>query len=648
MLFCLLLLSLYAAAAHGQDFVCGFGLGEDEVTAMSEEEIAFYRSSSSTDPIKILPLFGKFKDQKDPVDLNALLDRDGKKTESSTNLLDLTHKGSLAHFFYEMSYGALSLAISTSDRGLLGTWLESISSTRDPYFGKTSTNPATKADCGSDLSGWRNALRAFSEEILKKADVDVDFNNYDSDGDGIVSPVIAVFNPVAFSKLCGPNGTVLYISYTTNDHIGGDPSKAKIEVKDSRVITGDHSKSFPYLVGLMAHEYGHVLGLPELYDRTSLLEPSAPLDDHSAGIGYYGVMGKGNNGYATKRPGVVDGPAPLSEWSRIEMDWIVEQTPTNPDGRLVTVDADMPLSIHDINSDNGKVYKIPVLKKPSEYFLLANRQNTSDGMANKGSYYDEYAPQSGLLIYHVDEDVEPHRLPHALFPLNLVGGRPRNPYGIRDVNAYEEHKHVDVECADGLRYDDPSTTIVDFTDDSEKGGDNLDYWTGSNSTWKEARNGNIGDMADVWTSSKFTPYTNPSTDSYDGKGTADYKDDTQTVFSGIAMKGISQSGGVVTVNIHFIPLAPRKLKVVEATTNSVKLSWTEPVDNGATITGYEYSDGRVDAEGNTIWTALTTTGTGTITGTITGTTKLYDTFKVRAVTMNEKGQASAAVTVFHI
>ena len=96
-----ILLSLYAATAHGQDFVCGYGLGEDGVIAASSEEIASYSSSSSTDPIYVLPLFGKFKDQKDPMDLNNLLDRDGKKTQSSANLLDLDHKGSLAHSLHD-------------------------------------------------------------------------------------------------------------------------------------------------------------------------------------------------------------------------------------------------------------------------------------------------------------------------------------------------------------------------------------------------------------------------------------------------------------------------------------------------------------------------------------------------------------------
>ena len=648
MLFCVfMLLSLYVATAHSQDFVCGYGLAGDEVTATYREEIASYRSSSSTDPIYVLPLFGKFKDSIDPMDLNSLKDRDGNFNESVTNLLDSGHKGSLAHFFNEMSYGALSLTIPERDRTVVETWLESKQMTLDPYFGKMPGTTATSADCGPKLRGWRNALRAFAREVIEAADTSINFDNYDSDKDGRLTLAVAVFNPVEFSLLCGPNGTVFDLSYVTNDHINGDTSQAKTQL-DARVITGDHSNSFPYLVGLMAHEYGHAIGLPELYDRTNRFESNTDYDNHSAGIGYYGVMGKGNNGYAVRREGVVDGPAPLSEWSRIDLGWI-EDSPTATDDRLDLVPGDMDLSIHDINSDNGKVYKILVPGKTSEYFLLSNRQNTYDGTESSvGSYYDEYAPASGLLIYHVDEDVDPSNLPNTLF--TTLPSR-ANPYGSVDINAYEERKFVDVECADGLWLNaGPGATAITPTANSERGGDNLDYWTGSNSTWKENRRGNIGDRGDVWTTGEFTPYTNPSTDGYNGMGTADYKDDEQTEFTGIAMREISQANGVVSVDIRFIPDTPEDFSAT-VSRDQVDLSWSAPDPNRAVITGYEYSDGSLDSGGNEIWTLLTSDhnltddGAGTFTAMIGDLTGRIYTFKVRAFTENEKGLASASASV---
>ena len=158
------------------------------------------------------------------------------------------------------------------------------------------------------------------------------------------------------------------------------------------------------------------MGLPELFDRTSVFSSSPDsIKNHSAGIGYWDTMAKGNNGYV-KTSGVVDGPTPLSAWSRIEVGWITPQSVTSdtgPDG----------LSIPDINSSaSNSVYKIGLPGRSWEYFLLANRQKGSSG-----SYYDDRVPKSGLLIWHIDENARP---------------------GL-DANRNELHKRVDVECACG-------------------------------------------------------------------------------------------------------------------------------------------------------------------------------------------------------
>ena len=484
MLFCaFMLLSLYAATAHGQDFVCGYGLGGEEATVTYHKDRNFYRGNSPTQkPIQVLPLFGKFKDMEVPewMDLSSLLDRKGVGNQSSANLLNPTHKGSLAHFYNAMSYGALSLR--THDSAVVGMWFESQETSLAGHGLNTAADCDDPENPDSDIGGWSNAVKDFALDVVAAADEKVDFNNYDGDGDGRVD-MIAVFTPRAFGDLCGPQGTVLeHLGHETKDDFKKDTTR-KITVET--IITSDHRGSFPFLVGVLAHEYGHAMGLPELYDRTNQSDDT-DYPNHSAGIGYWGLMGRGNNGYMDTE-GVWDGPAPLSAWSRIEVGWIAPQT----------VDEDDSLEIHDINSELGKVYKVQAFGGP-EYFLLSNRQNTYDGTASSvGSYYDDHAPESGLLIWHIDE---------------WTGS------GI-DVNINELHKRVDVECADGLWFDAnplaPSTTL---TENSEEGGDNLDYWT-PDDDYRMSRGGNIGDATDVWdglTYTEFTPYTNPSTYGYDG------------------------------------------------------------------------------------------------------------------------------------
>ena len=257
------------------------------------------------------------------------------------------------------------------------------------------------------------------------------------------------------------------------------------------------------------------MGLPELYD-----DAAQNVMEQSAGIGLWGVMGWGPLGWPEGEswpPNFTYGPNPMSAWSRAEVGWSPPET----------IEADTTgLKIYDVHSDAGKVYQIPVRDSDTEYFLLANRQNTYSE-STIGNYYDDSAPAHGLLIWHIDEDVLP------------TSNRP---------NANEAHKRVDLECADGLFSD---RGFPGNIPNSETGGDNLDY-VSDDSTYTKNRNGNFGDATDVWTSGKFTPYSNPSTAGYSDN-------DLQKEFSGIAVRNIRQTNGVMSVDVHFIPSAPRDL-----------------------------------------------------------------------------------------
>ena len=234
--------------------------------------------------------------------------------------------------------------------------------------------------------------------------------------------------------------------------------------------------SFPFMVGVMAHEYGHLMGIShELYDtdRDTVNEAN-----NSAGIGYWGVMGHGGFGWLHESH--FDGPNPMSAWSRRHVEWSTPET----------VAADMSnVEIPAVNPSESKVLRIPVLESESEYFLVANRQNTHSE-TGVGSYYDDYAPASGLAIWHVDEDVK--------------------------NNNNELHKRVDLECADGLFSDkgyDPDN--IPSLPNSVSGADNLDYL--STPSYRRAYNGNFGDATDLWDGvdyTAFTPSTNPSTAGY--------------------------------------------------------------------------------------------------------------------------------------
>ena len=262
-----MLLSLYAATAHGQDFVCAYGLDGADVSGASSHA-GDYRSSTAADPIELLILFGKFAGAADPSNLNTykFADRANNTTRLSTQLVDPTTAGSLAHYFKEMSDEQLHLASTNVD--VLKKW----------YEGTSKPNWTT----GCPLLAWGSAVRAFTRAVLNSADADPDVNFADAD-------MVVVFTPPGMGdkNQCSYNGTVLEspgFSWTASDGTVID-----------KVITSDWSNRFPFMVGVMAHEYGHAMGLPELYDRTHVLNPGAAAADHSAGVGFWGVMGRGAN-----------------------------------------------------------------------------------------------------------------------------------------------------------------------------------------------------------------------------------------------------------------------------------------------------------------------------------------------------------------
>ncbi|MBD3277866.1 MAG: M6 family metalloprotease domain-containing protein, partial [Candidatus Aegiribacteria sp.] len=118
----------------------------------------------------------------------------------------------------------------------------------------------------------------------------------------------------------------------------------------------------------LCHEFGHVMGLPDLYDY----------DYDSFGIGYWGMMSFGvhnDNGW---------NPAHLCAWSRIGLGIL---SPVN-----VTASG-----FYDVPSveESGTVYRLWTGGSGgNEYYLVENRRPIG---------YDSHLPGHGILIWHVDD-----------------------------------------------------------------------------------------------------------------------------------------------------------------------------------------------------------------------------------------------------
>jgi M6 family metalloprotease-like protein len=185
--------------------------------------------------------------------------------------------------------------------------------------------------------------------------------------------------------------------------------------------------------GLVCHEMGHDLGLPDLYDTDKQNEASN-------GIGEWGLMSSGD---WCNLGTLGDCPVLPCAWSKIRLGWI---SPTT-----------VGLTLGDIKipqvATSPVAYKL--LSGEDQYYLVTNRQRVGYDRSLVRS-----GPADGLLIWHIDEGV--------IDSLLIVN----------KVNAYETHKGVDLECADAYVAD--HIKDADHLDAGENRGDATDPWYSGN------------------------------------------------------------------------------------------------------------------------------------------------------------------------
>jgi M6 family metalloprotease-like protein len=129
-------------------------------------------------------------------------------------------------------------------------------------------------------------------------------------------------------------------------------------------------------LGVYAHEFGHLLGLPDLYS-TNLEE-----------VGPWDLMARG--AWNGNPPG--SSPAEMLAWDRIFLGWITPQ-------HMVTVakQSRMNVTLDPIESVSSGVQAVKAqtsIQNSKQYYLVEVRQKIG---------YDQAIPSSGVLITYVDE-----------------------------------------------------------------------------------------------------------------------------------------------------------------------------------------------------------------------------------------------------
>ncbi len=291
---------------------------------------------------------------------------------------------SLHSYYYEVSYGQTSIS------GAITGWHQS--SYNMEYYG---------AD-GYKTDWFNGPVYELAREAVKLADdAGFDFSQYDVDNNGYIDHIIIIHAGAGQETGGGTHGPNAIWSH----HWGILPPEE---------VDGMYASYYSMIaesspMGTVAHEFGHDLGLPDLYDG----------DGSSAGIGAWGIMGSG----AWQMGG--DVPTHPCAWSKVFLDWVEPK-------EVSSSEINLSLSCVE-NSKLDTIIKIPLTT--DEYFLLENRRRTG---------FDQYLPGEGLLIWHVDDSV--------------------GDIGSYNVNDDEEHKKVDLEEADGRDDLDMNVNSGDDTD----------------------------------------------------------------------------------------------------------------------------------------------------------------------------------------
>jgi M6 family metalloprotease-like protein len=237
-----------------------------------------------------------------------------------------------------------------------------------PYratYGSNNT-PARSNQCQSLATTiFTNALKAANEVV--------DFTNYDNNNDGKIDMVYFLVAGYS-SSFSGNNQGYLWPHSSNLSYLNRFYDNKKIDrYACSTELYGFESSPNTITVegiGTVAHEFSHVLGLPDFYDTD--YADSGGESHHPGG---WDIMADGGD-YNYGRS-----PVGYSLYERYALGWAKPQTITESGS----------YTLRPVNtSREGYILRTPV---NNEYFTIENRQKTG---------WDAYLPGHGMLVFRVD------------------------------------------------------------------------------------------------------------------------------------------------------------------------------------------------------------------------------------------------------
>ena len=248
---------------------------------------------------------------------------------------------------------------------------------------------------------------------LNAVDSEVDFRDYDWNGDGEVEQVYFIFAGLGEAN-GGDEGTIWPHKWQLLGAIGRTMQLDGVTIDvyacsaECQPAIGSGATTTTHIdgIGTICHEFSHCLGLPDMYDTDY-----AGSGGEGYGMGAWDLMSSGSYNGNGFHPACYTGA---------ERMWIGWESP---------IELTQPTDVSGMESiaEGGDFYLIRNDGYADEYYILENRQRTGR--------WDVAIPGDGLLITHVDYD-------------EMSWQRYNNP------NVNPSHQRCSPIPADGSLYDD--------------------------------------------------------------------------------------------------------------------------------------------------------------------------------------------------
>jgi immune inhibitor A len=258
----------------------------------------------------------------------------------------------------------------------------------------------------NDGSGNDMHPEELAEEAVDQANASVDFSQYDNDHNGSVDGLV-IIHQGSGEEAGGPETDIWSHSWAISKNCDG------VSISDYAMQPEYVFEPGDSTIGVFCHEFGHMLGLPDLYDTTYTTN----------GVGEWSLMAAGSWNGPVNSMGYTDGavPAPLLGWERDLLGWITVNTYGSGSG---------PNTVNDINAPPREISKFMLLDDIAgtdydQYLLVENIVHT-DGT------WTEYLPGYGLLFTVIDNCwITTNGIPY-----NAVNCGTTYPHGVRIIEAH--------------------------------------------------------------------------------------------------------------------------------------------------------------------------------------------------------------------